>query len=89
MHTTDLIIGEYVHRLPRSADEDALVAELTDAVQAGGGVVMLPTHQAHSRVAVLISPGVPVFIERTLIPDEQDEDAETAGSVQVAEWADL
>ncbi|HEX5857807.1 MAG TPA: hypothetical protein VFY91_06850 [Microbacterium sp.] len=89
MHTIDLIIGEYVHRLPMSTDEVALLAELTDAVHAGGGIVDLATHSAQSSVAVLISPGVPVFIERTVLPDDSFEDVITAGGVDLPGWPDL
>ena len=84
MHATELIIGKYIHRLPKDADENALLTQLMDAVQAGGGVVDLPTSRPQSTVAVLISPGVPVFVERTLIPDDRDIDDSTGA----AEYSD-
>lgn len=74
MYAIELTIGDYVHRLPRASDEAAVLAELTDAVRAGGGVVTLPTSAAGSAVSILISPGVPVFIERTLMPDDEGSD---------------
>ena len=74
MYAIELTIGEYVHRLPRAADEAAVLAELTDAVRAGGGVVTLPTSAAGSAVSILISPGVLVLIERTLVPDDEGSD---------------
>ncbi|QIG39690.1 hypothetical protein G5T42_09500 [Microbacterium sp. 4R-513] len=89
MHAVDLIIGEHVHRLPMDTDESALLIELTDAVHAGGGVVVLPTPRTQSTVAVLISPGVPVFIERTLIPDEAPDDVSSTTCGDVLEWSDL
>ncbi|WP_345799968.1 hypothetical protein AAIB33_10820 [Microbacterium sp. AZCO] len=84
MHAVELTIGEHVHRLPMDADEDAVVAELTAAVQAGGGVVLLPTPRAGATVAVLISPGVPVFIERTPIPTDGSQGVGAA----VGDWDD-
>jgi hypothetical protein len=88
VYAVDLIIGEYVHRLPMKSDESAVLAELTDAVLAGGGIVDLPTHRQESSVAVLISPGVPVFVERNFVPDDLDDDASTADDPDFADWVD-
>lgn len=76
MHATELIIGDYVHRLPVKADEAAVLEQLTDAVRAGGGIVELPTGSPRSTVSVLISPGVPIFIEHTHLPNDIAEDRE-------------
>ena len=89
MHAVDLIIGEHVHRLPRDADEMALLAALTDAVHAGGAVVDLPTSRMEATIAVLISPGVPVFIERTVVADEAAEDAVGGACADELEWSYL
>ncbi|TDN87757.1 hypothetical protein [Microbacterium sp. BK668] len=88
MHAIDLIIGEYVHRLPKDADENAVLTELKEAVHAGGGIVDLPTYRPTSSVAVLISPGVPVFVERTLIEDEAVPEVFAAPRDDVIEWSD-
>ena len=89
MHAVELTIGDITHRLPRNADEDAVLAELTAAVQAGGGVVVLPTSREHSTVAVLVSPGVPIFIERMLIPDEPTRDLASSDDTDLVDWADF
>lgn len=89
MLAVDLIVGDYVHRLPKGADEIAVLADLTDAVHAGGGVVDLPTNRSQSTVAVLISPGVPVFIERTVVQDDAVDDVSASFDLDVAEWADF
>lgn len=70
MHATELIIGEHAFRLPAGAATDTVVAQLLDAIRAGGGVVDIPTAVPESATSVLISPGVPVFVERIEIPDE-------------------
>lgn len=88
MHAVDLIIGDYIHRLPVNVDENAVFTDLKDAVQAGGGFVALPTHQSQATLAVLISPGVPVFIERKVIADEIADD-EVASCADLMEWWDL
>ncbi|WP_194397168.1 hypothetical protein [Microbacterium atlanticum] len=87
MHAIELIIGEYVHRLPRGADEEAVLAQLTDAVHAGGAVVSLPALRPHTSVSVLISPGVPVVIERTLIEEEASAGECEPFDVDLMEWA--
>ena len=69
MHATELIIGDHTYVLPPGTDENNVLEQLTDAVRAGGGVVELPPTSASSR-SVLISPGVPVFIERIPVPDD-------------------
>ena len=89
MHAVELIIGDYVHQLPRNADADALLTEMTDAVHAGGGVVTLPTAWPEASVSVLISPGVPVFIERRVIEDDAAESASAAVGAEYAEWAEI
>lgn len=71
MYATELTIGEHVFRLPDGVDEDEVLAQLTDAIRAGGGIVDLPGTSTHSAKAVLVSPGVAVFIERIIIPDEE------------------
>lgn len=77
MYVTELIIGDRAYRLPPAADEETVLSDLTEAVRAGGGVVELPATSPQSAIAVLISPGVPVFIERTHIPEHPDEEPET------------
>lgn len=79
MHATELIIGEHAYRLPPDADEQALLSELTQAIRAGGGVVELPATSSQSVMAVLVSPGVPVFIERIKIPAHSDGDLDSGG----------
>lgn len=69
VHATELIIGDHTYVLPPGTDEAAVLEQLTDAVRAGGGVVELPAPPT-SMKSVLISPGVPVFIERIPIPDD-------------------
>ena len=68
VYATELIIGDHTYVLPRGTGDDVL-EQLTEAVRAGGGVVELPVISGSFR-AVLISPGVPVFIERIPIPDD-------------------
>ena len=86
MHAVELTIGDYVHRLPLGADETAVLAELREAVQAGGGVVDLPSWGAQSTVAVLMSPGVPVFVERHDLADDAAEGAGVGDDFDLADW---
>lgn len=84
MHAIDLIIGDYVHRLPMDVDEAAVLAQLMAGILAGGGVVDLPTASTSASVSVLISPGVPVFVERTEIPNAPGEEQALPGDH--SEW---
>ena len=79
MHATELMIGEHLYRLPDGVDENEVLAQLTEAIRAGGGIVDLPGTSPDSAKAVLISPGVPVFIERIHIPDEDAPGADGDG----------
>ena len=89
MHAVELTIGDYVHRLPLGADEDAVLAQLREAVQAGGGVVDLPSWGAQSTVAVLMSPGVPVFVERRLVTDDPTDSADVSQDFDLADWVGI
>ncbi len=86
MNAIDLIIGEYAYRLPLGVDEDAVLEQLENAVREGGGVVELPRGAAQATVAVLISPGVAVFVERTPIPDEAIDAADDDTDGGPPEW---
>lgn len=87
MYATELTIGDHAYLLRAGTDERGVLDELTAAVRAGGGVVELPAAAPNSPRSVLISPGVPVFIERIPIPDDlpytDDGDAEDP----CEEWA--
>ena len=89
MHAVELTIGDYVHRLPLGTDEDAVLAQLREAVQAGGGVVDLPSWGAQSTVAVLMSPGVPVFVERRLVTDDPTDSADVSQDFDLADWVGI
>ena len=89
MHAVELTIGDYVHRLPLGTDEESVLAELREAVQAGGGVVDLPSWGAQSTVAVLVSPGVPVFVERRLVTDDPADAAGAMDDFDLADWTGI
>jgi hypothetical protein len=57
-----LTIGERQYGLRSSTDLGEFCARLTDAVQAGGGMVEIPVAGDRS-IAVLVSPGVSVVLE--------------------------
>ncbi|WP_345802902.1 hypothetical protein AAIB33_07415 [Microbacterium sp. AZCO] len=76
MHATELVIGDHTYLLPAGTDETVVLDQLTSAVRAGGGVVELPPAIPGSLRSVLISPGVPVFIERIPIPADTADDNE-------------
>lgn len=70
MQATELIIGDHTYLLPPDVDASDVLEQLTAAVRAGGGVVGIPSGSEGNGRAVLVSPGVPIFIERIPIPDE-------------------
>ena len=89
MDKIDLIIGDYAYRLPVGVDEGAVLEQLTDAVRDGGGIVELPRGAVHASLAVLISPGVPVFIERTPMPDDAAEEPADETDSGQSDWFDV
>lgn len=87
MYATELTIGDHAYLLRAGTDERGVLDELTAAVRAGGGVVELPAGAPNTPRSVLISPGVPVFIERIPIPDDPPTPDDDAGEDAYAEWA--
>lgn|GEM_PF-2586303 len=87
MYATELTIGDRAYLLRAGTDERIVLDELTAAVRAGGGVVELPAAAPNSPRAVLISPGVPVFIERIPIPDDAPGPDDGDGEDPFAEWS--
>ena len=87
MHVTELFIGDHAYRLPIGTDENEVIEDLADAVREGGGVVELPMDAEQRAISVLISPGVPVFIERPEVPEQPPED-ELSGdqTPSIADW---
>ena len=86
MHATELMIGDHVYRLPDGVDENEVLEQLTDAVRVGGAVVELPGVSPQSAKSVLISPGVPVFIERIQIPDDVSGPDDDGDDPNLADW---
>jgi hypothetical protein len=87
VHVTELFIGDHAYRLPIGTDENVVIDELADAVREGGGVVDLPIDAEQRAISVLISPGVPVFIERREIPEQPpDEDQGGDDSPSFVDW---
>jgi hypothetical protein len=72
-----LTIGERQFGLCSSTDLGEFCARLTDAVQAGGGMVKLPV-AGDGGITVLVSPGVSLVLEtREVDPVAEFEDAGT------------
>ncbi|WP_109212163.1 MULTISPECIES: hypothetical protein [Microbacterium] len=86
MYATELTIGDHAYLLRAGTDERGVLDELTAAVRAGGGVVELPAAAPNSPRSVLISPGVPVFIERIPIPDDHPTPNDGDSEDPCTEW---
>jgi hypothetical protein len=70
-----LTIGERQFGLRSATDLGEFCARLTDAVQAGGGMVEIPV-AGDAGITVLVSPGVSLVLEtREVDPAIEPEDA--------------
>jgi hypothetical protein len=75
-----LTIGERQYGLLSSTDVTEFSARLTDAVRAGGDMVVLPV-AGHAGITVLVSPGVTLVLETREV-----EPAPECESVGILPW---
>jgi len=72
------VAGQMYH-LPADADVAELRHRLVDAVRHGGDVVAIPSVGA-TEVSVLVSPGLPVFLEERPDGGSSREEREVTGA---------